>query len=190
MKPVVSNNPLRFYTLSAIFAALTAVSAYFKIPLPYVPITLQTYFVLLSGTLLRPKYSAFSQILYLTIGLVGAPVFAHGGGPAYIFQPTFGYLLSYPIAAYIISHLTHFKIKEEHSQPSDVHVAAACCVGVLIILILGAGVLYLNLKHIVHKPVSLGTLFVSYFLIFVPGDMIKIILAVLTTKKLYRLQLL
>ncbi|MFQ5769363.1 MAG: biotin transporter BioY, partial [bacterium] len=102
-------NKLHFYILSSLFAALTAAGAFIKIPLPYVPITLQTFFVLLAGLVLGPKFGALSQIIYLAVGLLGVPIFAHGGGPGYILQPTFGYLLGYPIAAFVIGLLTKRK---------------------------------------------------------------------------------
>jgi biotin transporter BioY len=88
-------------SLTALFAALTAVGAFIKIPLPYVPLTLQTLFVMLAANLLGPKYGSLSQGIYLALGLIGLPIFAQGGGPGYIFQPTFGYLVGYPVGAFI-----------------------------------------------------------------------------------------
>lgn len=68
--------------LVSLFAALTAVGAFIKIPLPHIPITLQTLVVMMSGNLLGHKLGALSQLLYLAVGLLGAPIFAYGGGPA------------------------------------------------------------------------------------------------------------
>ena len=75
--------------------------AFIKIPFLIVPFTLQTFFVLLSGNLLGARYGALSQALYIMIGLIGLPIFALGGGPGYIVQPTFGYLIAYPLGAFI-----------------------------------------------------------------------------------------
>ncbi|MCG8608351.1 biotin transporter BioY, partial [bacterium] len=96
---------IRFYLLSSLFAALTAAGAFIKIPLPYVPLTLQPLFVIMAGSVLGAKFGAQSQLIYLAVGLSGVPVFANGGGPAYILQPTFGYLLAYPVAAYTVGFL-------------------------------------------------------------------------------------
>ncbi|MGB4372466.1 MAG: biotin transporter BioY, partial [Halanaerobiales bacterium] len=56
---------IRSINLMALFAALTAIGAFIRIPLPYVPITLQTIFVLLAGVLLGKKRAALSQVIYL-----------------------------------------------------------------------------------------------------------------------------
>ena len=61
-------------------AAVTAVGAYLKIPLPMLPVTLQMTFVGLAGFWLGPWHGAASQLTYLCVGLVGVPVFAKGGG--------------------------------------------------------------------------------------------------------------
>ena len=74
---------IRSINLMALFAALTAIGAFIRIPLPYVPITLQTIFVLLAGVLLGKKRAALSQVIYLVIGLAGVPVFTEGGGRLY-----------------------------------------------------------------------------------------------------------
>ncbi len=181
-------NRLRYYLLASLFAALTAVGAFIKIPLPYVPITLQPVFVILAGSVLGPKYGALSQLIYLGAGLSGAPIFANGGGPAYVLQPTFGYLVGYPIGAYIVGVLVH---RSPRHLRSGSHIFLLLCVagftGMMIILIVGASGLYFNFKFIAHKPISISTLFFSYFLFFIPGDIIKVILSSLTALKLQRI---
>jgi biotin transport system substrate-specific component len=87
-------------------AALTAVGAFIKIPLPHVPITLQIPFVCLAGLLLGPWRGAASQVVYLVTGLIGFPVFAKGGGPQYMLEPSFGYLLGFVPAAFAAGLIT------------------------------------------------------------------------------------
>ena len=65
----------RNMVLCALFAALIAIGAFIRIPVPYVPITFQGFFVLLAGFLLGPKYGAASMLIYIAVGLVGIPVF-------------------------------------------------------------------------------------------------------------------
>jgi len=83
------------------FAAATAFGARVAVPLPGtpVPFTLQPLFVLLAGAVLGGPLGAASQLLYLAAGLSGLPVFAAGGGAAYLLGPTGGYLMAYPAAA-------------------------------------------------------------------------------------------
>ena len=86
-----------FITVS-LFAALTAVGAFISIPLGAVPITLQLLFTLLSGILLRENLGALSQIVYISLGLIGLPIFAGGkGGIGILLSPTFGFLIGYII---------------------------------------------------------------------------------------------
>ncbi|WP_027623358.1 biotin transporter BioY [Clostridium lundense] len=92
--------------LAAMFAALTAIGAFIKIPIPYVPFTLQFLFCAFSGMILGARLGALSQIVYVGTGLLGLPIFTEGGGIAYIFKPTFGYLVGFIAAAYVIGKLT------------------------------------------------------------------------------------
>ena len=95
-----------------IFTALTAIGEFISIPAGPVPITLQSFFVLLSGLMLGSKKAAFSQITYLLLGLIGFPVFAgFSGGLQHIYKPSFGFILGYIAAAYIAG-----KFKEEKYQ--------------------------------------------------------------------------
>ena len=92
----------RSLILTALFAALTAVGAFLKIPFPLSAITLQFFFTAMAGTLLGKKYGALSQAVYVLLGLVGVPNFALGGGFSYVFQPTFGFLLGLIPSAWVI----------------------------------------------------------------------------------------
>jgi len=86
------------------FALLTAVGALIRIPLPFtpVPITLQTLFVLLAGVYLGGRDGAMSQLAYLGFGAIGLPLFAGSGG---LLGATGGFLLSFPIAAWLVGSL-------------------------------------------------------------------------------------
>jgi biotin transport system substrate-specific component len=91
-------------------AVLTALGARLAIRLPFTPVpaTMQAACVLFAGLVLGARGAFASQLLYLLAGLAGAPVFAFGnGGAVYLFNPygTGGYLLSYPIAAWVVGRL-------------------------------------------------------------------------------------
>lgn len=90
------------------FTLLTVVAAQITIPVWPVPFTLQTVMVVLAGAFLGAKNGAYSQLLYLLLGCLGLPVFAHipaSFGFMRLFGPTGGYLLSFPIAAWITGYL-------------------------------------------------------------------------------------
>ena len=89
----MSHKTLRMMLLSALFAALTAVGAFIRLPAGPTSITLQIFFSALAGILLGVKWGAVSQLLYVGLGLLGLPVFTMGGGLSYLLQPSFGFLL-------------------------------------------------------------------------------------------------
>lgn len=91
--------------------ALTAAAAQVSVHVPFtpVPMTLQPIVVLVGAAALGPRLGALSQALYLLLGVAGAGVFAASPflpqGPARLFGPTGGYLLAYPLAAYVTGWL-------------------------------------------------------------------------------------
>jgi len=91
--------------VAGLFAAITAVLAQISFVLPFspVPITLEILAVYLSAIILGSKLAAISQLVYILLGAIGIPVFANfSGGLNIILGPTGGYLISYPIIAFII----------------------------------------------------------------------------------------
>jgi biotin transport system substrate-specific component len=148
-----------------IFTSLTIVGAWFEIPTQPVPFTLQTFFVLLSGAMLGSRNGLLSQLMYLTIGAVGLPVFAgFSFGFAKLIGPTGGYLLSFPVAAFMVGYLVRL-------NKSYIWTIISMAVGMLIILSFGA--LFLNFVYFHDWTKSL----VSGFLIFGWWDVVKIIAA-------------
>jgi biotin transport system substrate-specific component len=101
-KSLYNSLPARL-ALSLAATGLVALCAHISLPLPFtlVPLTLQTFAVILIGMLLGPVAGLSSMVLYLAEGASGLPVFApHGpGGVAQLLGPTAGYLFSYPLAA-------------------------------------------------------------------------------------------
>ena len=102
----------RDLTVCGLFTALTAVGAFIKIVIPVgadtMNFTLQWFFVLLAGLLLGSRRAFLSVSTYLLIGLVGIPVFARGGGPSYLIRPTFGFLLGFALAAYVMGKIVEW----------------------------------------------------------------------------------
>lgn len=155
-------------SLVALFAALSGIGAFVRVPIPYVPLTLQTLMVMFSGLILGGRLAALSQLVYVLVGLMGIPIFAHGGGPGYVLQPTFGYLLGFILGAYVIGHFT-----ERRDQLKRSFLLLVLLVGTMAIYLPGVTVLYFNLNLIQEKAVSLSTAVKIGFLVPLPGGLIK-----------------
>lgn len=168
-----------------LFASLTAVGAFIKIVIPVGPdtmnFTLQWFFVLLAGLLLGSRRAFYSVTTYLVIGLVGIPVFARGGGPAYLIRPTFGFLLGFALAAYAMGKLCEVL----HSSKTGIRVLAATA-GYVIYY--GTGILYFYfITHfVVVTPNTVGwaAIFTVYCLPTMLPDYVLCILAVMIAGRL------
>ncbi|KQL41334.1 biotin biosynthesis protein BioY [Bacillus sp. FJAT-25509] len=137
-------------TVISLFASLTSIGAFIKIPLPVIPFTLQILFVFLAGCLLGSKKGMMSQLLYVGIGLIGIPVFASGGGPEYVLKPTFGYLIGFIVAAFVIG-----SIVEKTKEPKLKNFIFANVIGLIIVYILGITYVYISLNTWLDSTVSL-----------------------------------
>lgn len=106
-----SKYKIQDYCKIAILTAITAVMAQISIPMPVgVPMTMQTFAVILTAIILGARNGMISMIIYLLLGMVGVPVFANfGGGLYYFVGPTGGFLVSFPIMAWIIGWGTEHK---------------------------------------------------------------------------------
>ena len=91
-------------TLSALFCSLICVGSFIRFPMPnMMPITLQTFFVLLTGLVLPLKASTLAITTYIALGLIGLPVFSGGGGLGYIIMPNFGFIIGFVISSVTMS---------------------------------------------------------------------------------------
>ena len=171
--------PVQKLALTALFAALTAVGAWLRIPTPWSAFTLQVLFVFLAGALLGPGCGALSQAVYVCMGLVGIPVFISGGGPAYFLQPTCGFLLSYIPAAAVVGLLLRGR-----AAPGFRRVVLACLAGLAVIYAVGLPYMALILNVYLGRGMSLGELLWSGMLVFLPFDALKIVLAAVLTRAL------
>lgn len=87
--------------VTAIFVVLVAIGGFIRIPIGAVPITLQMVMVLLAGNVGGKQVGALATTIYVMLGLIGIPLFSAGGGIAYVFYPTFGYIFAFIIAGLI-----------------------------------------------------------------------------------------
>ncbi|WP_134684770.1 biotin transporter BioY [Brevibacillus migulae] len=167
--------------LVAMFAALTAIGAYIKIPLAVDPFTLQILFVFLAGALLGSKGGMFSQLVYLSAGLAGLPVFTSGGGIAYIFKPTFGYLIGFVLASYLVG-----KIIERSPVPRFSTFFTAHLLGLIPVYGFGMLYLYLSMNTWVGESITFWTVFVTGFSVNIAGDLLLAFVGAIIALRLHK----
>jgi biotin transport system substrate-specific component len=154
------------------FTLLTAVMAQIRFQFPFttVPLTGQTFAVLLSGAVLGSRRGFASQALYIAAGASGLPVFAGGAlSAACLAGPTGGYLLSFPLAAYLIGWLV-----ERGAGRRTWHLALSLVICDAFILFSGAYWLHFFFGFSFRQAALLG------FYPFLLGDVVKIVLVGLT----------
>lgn len=162
--------------LIALFAALTAVGAFLRVPLGAISFTMQVFFTCMAGILLGPLDGAASQAIYVLLGLVGVPVFTEGGGLAYFAKPTFGFLLGLIPMAFAVG-LAAEKLPVKNVR---LRLLLACAIGLCVLYAVGLPYLY----FILGGAWSVGKTMVSGCLIFLPFDAMKIGIACLLGAKL------
>jgi len=149
------------------FSLLNAVAAQVVIPIGPIPITGQTFAVLLTGALLGSRLGTIAIIVYLAEGAIGLPFFAGGHfGFAHLIGPTGGYLVSFPAAAYVTGAFA------EHGWDRRFWTAAAAmAIGSVVILFCG----WAWFSFAYHTPPMAALVLTVTHL--VPGDIIKVLLA-------------
>lgn len=168
---------LRDLTLIILGTLFVAALAQLKIPLPFtpVPLTGQTFAVLLAGAVLGSKRGAASMVLYVVLGALGLPVFAGGAaGMSYLSGATLGYLIGFVLAAYVIGLLAEQGL-ERNVRTSLIPFLVGT------VLIYTCGVVWLAiLLGSFGKAVTAG------ILPFLPGDAIKLVVASLALPAIWK----
>lgn len=170
-------------TYVAMFAALMAIGANATsfIMIGPVPLTLQTFFAILAGALLGSRLGGMSMIVYTLIGLIGAPVFAQmTGGLAVITKPTFGFIISFIILAYVTG-----KIVEAKAKPTLTTFFVACFVGLALNYVIGTSYMYAVMKYFLGMSELTYTEAWSWMVLFLYKDIVVTIVASLLCPKIY-----
>ncbi len=157
-----------------VFIVLTGLGAFIRIPLFFtpVPITLQTFFVLLSGACLGRKFGFFSQAGYVALGTAGVPIFAGASaGLGCLLGPTGGYLFGFVIVSFLIGT---FLDKDKNF----IQITGVFLIGSMLIDIFGSLFLMGVLRVSIDKAFLMG------FLPFIGGDIAKSILAAVIYNRL------
>jgi len=150
-----------------------AAAAHVAFPLPFtpVPFTLQPLAVLLVGLALGPRDGFCVMLAYLAEGACGLPVFAPsalGGGVPQLLGPTGGFLMAYPIVAFLAGGITR---SMRRFAPSFVAALVACTAAIVLLFVSGAGWFY-QLTHLPLRVVLTDTV-----LPYLPGEAVKILAA-------------
>ena len=161
-------------------AGILALAGQLKFLLPFtpVPVTAQTLAVVLVAGVLGSMRGTLSVLGFLAAGLAGAPVFAAGGGPAYLFGPTGGYLLGFMPAAWLTGALAS-NFRASAGLTRALGMLAAVALGDAVIF--AAGLAWLG----VYKPLA-GSILAAGLLPFLPGEAVKLAFATLALTRLRR----
>jgi biotin transport system substrate-specific component len=166
----------------AVWAALIGVGGWVSLPLPPVPVSLQTFFVALAGLAEGPRRGALAAGLYLLAGLAGLPVFAGGvGGPAIFLKPSAGFALAFPLGA-AVAGLASPRRRQAAGAASFFRAFLLVLLGHLVINV--GGFLGLLVNTDLAPPAAAGLL-----LTFVPGALAKAAAAALLAGRLARRRL-
>ena len=152
---------------------LLAVSSKIQVPFWPVPMTMQTFVVLVIAMAYGWKLSLLTLIAYLIEVAIGMPVFAKGGGLLYLIGPTAGYLYGMAIAAAVIGYFADLGYGK-----SIVKCIIPLGIGTIIIFICGIG--YLSSIIGFEKAIAAG------LLPFIPSELFKIALAVLIIPSIWK----
>ena len=173
VREVVEQRGLRRAIAVLAFVVATSLAAQVAVPLPWteVPMTLQPMLVILAGAVLGPWLGATAMALYLSVGMLGAPVFAMGGaGVAWLMGPTGGYLIAYPAAAFLVGLIAR-------GDAGWIRTALALTAGMAVIYLGGVSQLMLFTGQGPAEAAAVGVL------PFVLADLNKVVLALVLAKK-------
>jgi biotin transport system substrate-specific component len=166
-------------------AAATAAAAQITVPLPFtpVPFAMQDMVVLIGGAALGSRLGMAAQVLYLLAGIAGLPVFAASAvlppGAARLLGPTGGYLLSYPVAAFVTGHLAERGFDRRYATSVLAMIAG-------LVVIFAFGVSWLALFA---RPAAIGfsAALSAGLYPFLAGDVLKIFLGAAVLPGVWRI---
>lgn len=172
----VISNRIILRAFGVIFFVISiALSAFVRIPLPFtpVPLTLQTFFVLLSAAFLGIRLGVFTQLVYILLGVIGVPVFTGTlTGLVYLTGPTSGYLFGFIFAAILVASLI------KYAKDNLFLITAIFCLADFLLLLCGATWLKISLHLTWVRSLFIG------FIPFLLGDVLKASLAAVLFWKL------
>lgn len=170
--------PVRSISYVGICLALLVICSKITIPTPAIQFTLQTLAVSFIALFLGPRLGPLTQTLFLLIGLAGVPVFAGGGGLGYVFRPSFGYLLAFIPASFLIGKVLRIQLQRPVKAYNSKRVFRAAMLasitGLVVIYLLGTAYFYVLGNVYLGLGAKPWTWFaVSGALLFLPTDLLS-----------------
>lgn len=158
---------------NALMITLLIVSAQITIPMQPVPLTLQTLVVMMMGCLLSPKNAFLSILGYIILALAGLPIFAgFSGGLSSILSPSFGFILSWLVAAPAQASLLK-KLKKQAWS----HYFSSCCLNFILTYTIGLPYMAFILNIYLGQGMAIGQILMLGFIPFILGDFLKMLAA-------------
>ncbi|MCA1060650.1 biotin transporter BioY [Rossellomorea aquimaris] len=174
----------RELVLCGLFAALMAVGANVSpfLMIGGIPVTLQLMFAIIAGGMLGSRVGAKAMVVYVALGLIGAPVFAQfKGGPSSILSPTFGFVLSFISVAFVVGLI----LKKNRSFLGYVTSGVAA---LLFNYIIGTNFMYLALTFWANAPSGFSySVAWGWMMAYLPLDIIVTVVSMMTVQRLSKL---
>lgn len=173
-------------TLIALFAVLNIIAGKISLTILAVPFTMQSIVCLFAGLLLGARRAMLAQALYLLIGLIGLPVFAKGGGFAYIFEPSFGFLIGMLLAGGLVGWIAD-RFDPAHDKLKILQALTANLAAQLLIYMIGVAYLYMIINFYFSKSTTLIQAIQIGMIPYLIFDTMKSVLAAVIGPRLRRL---
>ncbi|MDE5990787.1 MAG: biotin transporter BioY [Clostridia bacterium] len=164
---------------SGIFIAFMVVSAFINIPIGTIKITMQFLVANVCALLLGKKWGTVSLVLYLALGLMGLPIFSSGGGPAYVLQPSFGYIIGFAIGGFFAAWY-----REKVGKHTFKTYMIASLINMLIMDVFGTVYGAVIMYGYMHSTMGVWAFFWAFLVPFIPIDIIKCIVGSLICAKI------
>ena len=177
---------VREMTLISLFTVLIIIGSKISFPILMIPVTLQLAISLLTGCVLGARLALIAHGLYLLIGLIGLPVFAAGGGLAYLLQPSFGYLPGMLLAAGLTGWLSDLA-DPRRERLTFWRLVPINLAGLLVVYLCGVGYLYLIKNFYAGQSITWLQAIKAGMLPFLLIDSLKALLAAVAGPLLRRL---
>lgn len=184
MKRTISKIKTNEIVIISMFTSIICVLSVITLPLGPIPFSLGLFAILITGALLTPKQALISVLIYLLLGGVGLPVFASfKSGFHTLFGLTGGYLMSYPIVAYIIAKTRDILTSKIGKKYIFYYILSGMILGTIICYLLGTIWFAFISKNSFHYSLMVCVI------PFIPLDIIKIISACFFSKIIQSLNL-